>query len=356
MVDYWKNKYSLPLTPVKNLSRICLFPEKVVFFVEPILPVHIMLKGDIALFTGSRSLNLLQKVENMNAKRKVSCTMTTIIALFALACPFAPAQDTVEAQSPVASPQQQQQAVNAEEAFALMVAEAEKGNANAMLTLGTMYERGIGAGRNFTNALEWYTKAANAGLAEGYYNVGVCYEVGMGTAADAGKAFGNFEKSAELGLNQGLYKLAGFYFNGIATDKNEPWGVELLGRAADAGHSQALNDLGAISFEGTHGQAKDLEKAFSYFTRAAEMGNGEAMKNLAVFYRDGLGRPADPVQELKWYALARLAGYQAQPLNAAMEKVKGLMTPEQVQKVEAEAQAWIQAFQQRAQQTTQPPK
>jgi TPR repeat protein len=289
-----------------------------------------------------------EKAEKMNVTRKLSFSVGMIVALFGFAAQMVAAQDTVDAQNPVAQPQQQ--AINAEEAFSLMTAEAEKGNANAMLTLGTMYERGIGAGRNFTNALEWYGKAASAGLAEGYYNVGVCYEVGMGAAADAGKAFSNFEKSAELGLNQGLYKLAGFYFNGVATDRNEPWGVELLGRAANAGHSQALNDMGVIAFEGTHGQAKDNDKAFAYFTRAAEMGNAEAMKNLAVFYRDGLGRPADPVQELKWYALARLAGYSAPQLNAAMEKVKGLMTPEQVQKVEGEAQAWIQAFQQRAQQ------
>lgn len=288
----------------------------------------------------------------MNAHMKLLLTAWMIAALFGFVCRSGAAQDTVDAQNPVATPQQQ--AISTEEALALMAAEAEKGNANAMLTLGTMYERGIGAGRNFTNALNWYAKAAAAGLAEGYYNVGVCYEIGMGSAVDMSRAFANFEKSAELGLNQGLYKLAGFYFNGVATDKNEPWGVELLGRAAAAGHSQALNDLGAIAFEGTHGQAKDIDKAFDCFTRAAEMGNGEAMKNLAVFYRDGLGRPADPVQELKWYALARLAGYQAQPLNAAMEKVKGLMTPEQVQKVEGEAQAWIQAFQQRTQQTAQP--
>lgn len=285
----------------------------------------------------------LFKGQKMKATRKLSFASGLIAAMvFAAALP-ATAQDTVGAQNPP----QQQQSISTEEAFTLMAGEAEKGNANAMLTLGTMYERGIGSPRNFTKALEWYTKAAAAGLGEGYYNVGVCYESGMGAAADAGRAFTNFEKSAELGLSQGLYKLASLYFSGNGTEKNEPWGVELLGRAAAAGHSQAANDLGVIAFEGNYGQPKDQAKAFDYFSRAAEMGNAEAMKNLAVFYRDGIGRQADPAQELKWYALARLAGYPAPPLNAAMEKVKGLMTEEQVQKVEADAQAWVQAFQQR---------
>lgn len=253
------------------------------------------------------------------------------------------AADTVDAQQ-----QSQQQAVSPQEALELMVKEANAGNANAMLTLGTMHERGIGTPRNFDKALEWYQKAANTGLAEGYYNTGVCYEIGMGTKGDIKKAFENFEKSAELGLSQGLYKLASMYFTGNGPEKNEPWGVELLTHAAATDHSGAANDLGVIFFEGNYGQAKNLTKAFDYFTSAANLGNAEAMKNLAVFYRDGLGRPADPAQELKWYALARLAGFPAPPLNAAMEKVKGLMTEEQVSQVEQEAQEWVRDFQQRA--------
>lgn len=291
----------------------------------------------------------------MNVMRKVICAACVAgMVVLATGVAYAEEAGTVAPSASVTPPAAAgQQQVSAEEAFGLMVAEAEKGNSNAMLTLGTMYERGIGAPRNFTKALEWYTKAADAGLAEGYYNAGICYEVGMGTAADESKAFINFEKSAELGLNQGLYKLSGFYFNGVGTDRNESWGVELLGRAAEAGHSQALNDLGGIAFEGTYGQSKDLDKAYDSFTRAADMGNADAMKNLAVFYRDGLGRAADPAQELKWYVLARLAGYQAQPLLVAIEKVKGLMTIDQVTKVEAEARAWIQAFQERTRQAQQ---
>lgn len=279
---------------------------------------------------------------------KIISRVSLAAILFAVLFGIAPAGDTVDGQG---APQQRN--VSPQEAFTLMTNEANGGNKNAMLTLGTMYERGIGTPRNFDNALDWYQKAAQAGLAEGYYNSGVCYEIGMGTRGDVKRAFENFEKSAELGLSQGLYKLASLYFTGTGTEKNEQWGVELLTRAAAANHSGAANDLGVISFEGTYGQPKDLNKAFENFTKAAGMGNAEAMKNLAVFYRDGLGRPADPAQELKWYALARLAGYPAPPLNAAIEKVKGLMTPEQVNQVEQEAQTWVRDFQQRAQQQAQ---
>lgn len=247
-------------------------------------------------------------------------------------------------------PQQQpQNTISPAEAFTIMAGEAEKGNPAAMLTLGTMYERGVGTPRNFVKSLEWYRKAANAGLAEGYYNVGVGFEIGMGTTGNPVEAFHNFEKSAELGLPQGLYKLASLYFTGVGTAKNEAWGIELLKRAADAGHMAAANDLGVIYFEGTFGQAKDVKKAFEMFTRAADLGNPEAMKNLAVFYRDGLGRPADHAQELKWYMLARRAGFPPAALDAAIEKLKGSLTPDQVKKTEADVDAWVAAFQKKQQ-------
>ena len=249
---------------------------------------------------------------------------------------------------------EQQQNISPAQAFVMLSQEAANGNSGALLTLGTMYERGIGTQRDFAKAFDCYSRAAAAGLAEGFYNTGVCYEIGMGTVGSADPknaelAFQNFEKAAERGLSQGLYKLAAMYMSGTGVAKNEAWGVELLGRAAAAGHAGAANDLGVIYFEGNFGQAKDAAKAFDWFGKSAELGNGEAMKNMAVFYRDGIGRPANPGQELKWYALARLAGYPAGPLNVAIEEVKKKMSEDEVTKIEAEAQAWVKAFQERQQ-------
>lgn len=260
-----------------------------------------------------------------------------------------------ESLQPPSGIQQPQQVISQAEAFTLMAGEAEKGNPTAMLTLGVMYERGIGTPRNFIKAFEWYTKAANANMPEGYYNVGVCYEIGIGTSGDPVRAFQNFEKSAELGLSQGLYKLATLYFTGFGTSRNESWGVELLSRAAAAGHMVAANQLGVIYFEGRAGYAKDIEKSFAMFNHAAELGNAEAMKNLAVFYRDGLGRPADPAEELKWYIISRRAGFPAGAVDVAAQRVSEKLDPDATKKVEEAADAWIADFQQRQQQAQAQP-
>lgn len=279
-------------------------------------------------------------------KKKIQFVLAAlaIAAVFSIQAIAGETQDG-ETQVPQQPPQQ---SITQAELFILMAGEAEKGNPEAMLTLGSLYERGIGTSRNFVKAFEWYNKAANAGMPAGYYNTGVCWEIGMGTTGDIAKAFSFFEKAAEHGLPQGFYKLASLYFTGTGTSKNEAWGVELLNRAASAGHMAAANDLGVIAFEGTYGQPKDVNKAFEWFSRSAEMGNAEAMKNLAVFYRDGLGgQTADPLQEMKWYVLARAAGFPAQAINPAIEKVRATLNEDQLKKVEADAQAWVTAFQER---------
>lgn len=251
------------------------------------------------------------------------------------------------AQETVAPSQTRSRGIDSKQAFMLMAAEAENGSPEAMLTLGVLYERGAGTARNYGKALEWYGKAAEAGLAEGYYNLGVCHEIGMGTAVDPLRAFENFERSAELELAQGLYKLASLYITGFGVDKNEAWGVTLLARAA-ANHAGAMNDLGAIFSEGLYGQPRDDVQALEWFGKAAELGNAEAMKNLAVFHHGGDRRPADPKQELKWYALARLAGYPAAALTPAIDALRAEIGDETAKEAEREALAWLQTFRQRA--------
>lgn len=252
--------------------------------------------------------------------------------------------------TPAAAPatgQQPQRQITPAEAFTLLAGEAEKGNTAAMLSLGSMYEQGVGVARSFTKAMEWYRKAAALNVPEGYYNLGVCYEIGMGVTGNAAEAFHNFEKSAEMGLPQGLYKLASLYFQGNGVGKNEGWGVELLKRASAAGHAVAANDLGVIYFEGALGQTRDQNQAYEMFNRSAELGNAEAMKNLAVFYRDGIGRQADPAQELKWYQLAKMAGFPAAAVDPVLDKIKAGLTAQQIAAVDAEVEAWVKAFQAR---------
>jgi TPR repeat protein len=227
-------------------------------------------------------------------------------------------------------------------AFALTAGQAEKGDAAAMLRLGGFYEQGFAVPRNYSKAREWYQKAAAAGLPEGHYNVGVCHEIGMGTESNLAQATASFEKAAALGLPQALYKLGVWHQNGTGVPQNTAKALEYLSLAADGGHIFAANDLGVIYTNGALGQKKNLKLALNLFLRAAEQGDPEAMKNIAVLFKNGLSGKSNPVKALKWYAIARSSGYAARDLAGVMDALRAGMTPEQIAAAETEAGEWLE--------------
>ena len=52
---------------------------------------------------------------------------------------------------------------------------AEQGNASAQYNLGVCYEDGQGVAQNYAEALKWYTKAANQGFVPSYAGLSACY-------------------------------------------------------------------------------------------------------------------------------------------------------------------------------------
>lgn len=53
--------------------------------------------------------------------------------------------------------------------------------------------------KNYTEAAEWYRKAAEQGNAEAQYSLGDCYMAGIGVTKDATEAVKWFHKAAEQG-------------------------------------------------------------------------------------------------------------------------------------------------------------
>jgi TPR repeat protein len=234
--------------------------------------------------------------------------------------------------------------VTPEALFAVMQVNAEKGEAPAMVNVGTMYERGIGVPRDFTKALDWYEKAAKAGAPDGYLRLGLCYEVGMGAATDMGKAVENISKAAELGSSEGKYKLASLYLQGRGVAKDEKKGISLLEESAASGNSFAANDLAGILINGLYGQKTNPPKAKEWLLKSAEAGNFEGIKNYAVMLKDGLsGDKPDPAEALKWYLVLEKAGAKGEELVNILAELKKVVPAPQAQKAENEATSWLEA-------------
>jgi hypothetical protein len=102
---------------------------------------------------------------------------------------------------------------------------AEKGDAEAQYSLGTLYAEGKGVEQNDATAFLWFQRAANQGVAAAQYNLGASYATGAGIAKSDVDAARWFRRAADQGmafaqLNLGLLYAAG---NGVPQDDVEAY-------------------------------------------------------------------------------------------------------------------------------------
>ena len=102
---------------------------------------------------------------------------------------------------------------------------ADKGDAEAQYSLGTLYAEGKGVEQNDATAFLWFQRAANQGVAAAQYNVGASYATGAGVGKNDVDAARWFRRAADQGmafaqLNLGLLYAAG---NGVPQDVVEAY-------------------------------------------------------------------------------------------------------------------------------------
>ena len=68
-----------------------------------------------------------------------------------------------------------------------------------MHNLGLYYIDGVGGPANPTVAVQWFRKAAEAGLVDSQYNLGRLYELGQGVTPDKAEAYKWYVIAAALG-------------------------------------------------------------------------------------------------------------------------------------------------------------
>ncbi|MDR1577589.1 MAG: sel1 repeat family protein [Deltaproteobacteria bacterium] len=272
-------------------------------------------------------------------KAKLAILLTPLLAL-TLWLHSSQADEPPKTAAPPANQAAPQRQPTAQEMLIALQQEAEAGNPQAMVALGSFFERADLITRNYGTALNWYKKAAAKGSPEGYYFVGLCYEVGAGTKPDLAMAFDNFQKGSNLGSKEATFKLGQFYLQGLGVKADPNKGLEMVEKSAKDNYHLALNELGVINIYGQLERKKDEKKALDYFTKAANLGFSESMRNIAVIYRDGLGRPANDVQALKWFLLARVYGDQSPAIQQTILAIRDKLKPEDVTTAEREATVW----------------
>lgn len=165
-------------------------------------------------------------------------------------------------------------------------ARAERGDAAAQCSLGTMYEIGQGVGRSPAEAVTWYLKAAEQGSPQAQARMGYLRrEGGLGLDVDHKEAFSWLEKATDQGHLSASLDLGQYHY----LFKNYDRSYEYYLAPAKGGSVIAAERLASLmlgeSFYGRH----FAEPAWEWSGKAAEMGGANAGIFLFVLNASGIG-------------------------------------------------------------------
>jgi hypothetical protein len=116
---------------------------------------------------------------------------------------------------------------------------AERGDSEAQVSLGWMYQTGQGFDRDYHQAAYWYRQAADQGNDLAQYSLGELYARGLGVAQDFGQAVVWHRQAAESGNVSAQFRLAFFYEQGLGVPRNYDAAVLWYSRAAQNAQSAA---------------------------------------------------------------------------------------------------------------------
>jgi TPR repeat protein len=206
----------------------------------------------------------------------------------------------------------------------LYLNDATTGSVTAQYELGFLYFSGAdGAEQDYATAREWLTKAAEQNHSQAQLLLGSIYQGGIGTNKNVSEALRWIQKAIEKkeggkAFNLESNQLAIAYFSlgqscfsgggeGVKKDFDVDKAFSFFFKAAELGYSKAQAQVGA--FYGLGWSVKqDQAEAVKWYEKAAKQGEIEGFYMLGDHNRNGTGVPQNFVEAYKWYSLAAAVG------------------------------------------------
>lgn len=157
---------------------------------------------------------------------------------------------------------------------------AEEGNAEAMYSLATAYEKGNGVNADSIQALRWYEAAARKGHYWALDQIGPMCLFGRGVQKNPKKGVEWLKKSAEKGSTFNMYLLGSVYASGEHVPMNGAEAVMWYEKAAIGGNANAMSDLGAMYTNGK-GVPKEYVTAYMWANAAAAKTTDDSTRKYA---------------------------------------------------------------------------
>lgn len=188
--------------------------------------------------------------------------------------------------------------VNYTEALKWYTLAANSGYVDAMKLVSGMYYQGQGTEENHTYALEWAKKAAIAGDIDSQRNTALLYYKGDGTEKNLEEAFYWQKKVAEnkQARKEELFRLGMFFLNGIGCTQNFDEAIRWFKKAADSGYTRAYSALGNV-----YDYQKKYSESNKYYKMAYEKGDKYAASQLGWNYYTGNGVKQNYEEAYKYF-------------------------------------------------------
>jgi enhanced entry protein EnhC len=184
-------------------------------------------------------------------------------------------------------------------AFEVAKKEASKGNGQAALLLGLMYDRGIAVPPNPVEALYWYQQASANPVSS--FILGTYFSEGKNINKDASKGRALLQKSADSGFSYANLNLA------VIKYQNKELFLPELDTALALGNSKA-GLLLADYYLSLGNETQKMQQARQIYQHFAEKGDKEGQLKLAYMFEQGLGGGVDLTSAQQWYTLAAEQG------------------------------------------------
>lgn len=188
--------------------------------------------------------------------------------------------------------------VNYTEALKWYTLAANSGLVDAMGQTAYMYYTGKGTERNHSMAFAWWKKAAIAGDIKSQRVIADCYREGDGTEKNLAEAFYWAKKVAEdkQAHNKDFFNLGLYFFNGTGCTENFDEAIKWFKKAADSGYTQAYSALG-----GVYDYQKKYSESNKYYKMAYEKGDKYAASQLGWNYYAGNGVKQNYEEAYKYF-------------------------------------------------------
>ena len=187
-----------------------------------------------------------------------------------------------------------------------LVDQAQAGNAKAQYHVGQSVYFGQGVTKDKYIGFVWMLKSAQQGYAPAQLSVGESYYWGIGTDKNKYKAVEWYQKASEQKNTNAMYQLSMAYLLGEGVQQDIKKGNTLKIQAANMGNTKAQIDLAQSYRTGDENDEipKNLEKAAYWYSKAAALGDKNALNNLAYMYAMGDGVTQNHSTALKYYLMA----------------------------------------------------